>query len=224
MVKKAERWLLIAVSVLAMTHGAVALSADKQKDSSSNQKTSGDKQSAGLKGTQEPVDPSQYVGADTCKGCHEEEAASYDKGPHGKTTSPKHEGPQWQGCEACHGPGKEHAEAADPDKIIRPAAVSREESSKRCLGCHEFEQGHVDFLRSEHFKNNVGCLNCHSIHASRARTPLLRAVTPQLCYSCHAGIKPDSSKPAHHGVTEGKESCKSCHNPHGGFPAATETR
>ena len=65
------------------------------------------------------IDPSQYVGADACKTCHETAAKGYDKGPHWKTTLAKHEGPRWQGCEACHGPGKEHAESADPTKIIR---------------------------------------------------------------------------------------------------------
>src|SRR5262245_25488214 len=78
-----------------------------------------------------PVDPSQYVGAETCKSCHEDVAKGYDKGPHWKTTLDKHKGSEWQGCEACHGPGKAHAESADPDKIIRMGALGREESSKR---------------------------------------------------------------------------------------------
>ncbi len=74
----------------------------------------------------QPIDPSQYVGAETCKTCHEDVAKGYDKGPHWKTTLAKHTGPEWQGCEACHGPGKEHAESADPGKIIRfPQLVSR---------------------------------------------------------------------------------------------------
>src|SRR5579863_3643677 len=93
------------------------------------------------------VDPSQYVGSDTCKTCHEDLGTSFDRGPHWKTNLAKHQGPQWQGCEACHGPGKEHAESADPSKIIRFPGLSREESSKRCLGCHEFTEEHANFLR-----------------------------------------------------------------------------
>src|SRR5258708_39377098 len=50
------------------------------------------------------VDPSQYVGSETCKTCHGEMAAGFDKGPHRKTTLAKHQGPQWQRCEACPGP------------------------------------------------------------------------------------------------------------------------
>ena len=35
------------------------------------------------------VDPSQYVGADACKTCHEDVAKGYDHGPHWKTTLAK---------------------------------------------------------------------------------------------------------------------------------------
>jgi DmsE family decaheme c-type cytochrome len=163
------------------------------------------------------TDASQYVGAETCKTCHAEQSASYNKGPHWKTMLDKRHGPQWQGCEACHGPGKAHAESADPEKIIRFAGLSRVDSSKRCLTCHEFDQEHSNFLRSEHIKNNVGCVDCHSIHAPRMQQKLLVAAQPQLCYSCHLDVKPDFSKPFHHRVNEGLLKCSNCHNPHGGF-------
>jgi DmsE family decaheme c-type cytochrome len=163
------------------------------------------------------VDASQYVGADTCKTCHEEQGVAYDKGPHWKTTLSKHQGVDYQGCEACHGPGKNHAESGDPDKIIRFPELSREESSKRCLRCHEFGQEHANFLRSEHVKNNVGCIDCHSIHAPKVQAKLLKATQPLLCYTCHKDVRPDFSKPFHHKVNEGLLTCSNCHNQHGGF-------
>ena len=163
------------------------------------------------------VDPSQYVGSDTCKSCHEEQFKSFSEGPHWKTELAKHAGPQWQGCEACHGPGKEHAESADPSKIIRFPSLSREESSRRCLGCHEFGEEHSNFLRSQHLKNNVGCVDCHSVHSPRVNRYLLRAAQPALCYSCHLDVKPDFAKPTHHRVNEGLINWTYCHNQHGGF-------
>src|SRR5215472_8727255 len=211
MLKRIQRCLWIAVPMLAMTYGALALPVEKQKDSSSNPKQSNDKQkgakNSGYKDADQPVDPSQYVGSETCKTCHEEVAAGYEKGPHWKTTLVKLQGPEWQGCEACHGPGKAHAESADPEKIIRFGGLSREESSKRCLSCHEFGQEHANFLRSEHVKNNVGCIDCHSVHTPRVQARLLTATMPQLCYSCHLEVKPDFSKPFHHRVNEGLISC-----------------
>lgn len=164
-----------------------------------------------------PADPSLYVGADTCKTCHEEIGKTYDHGPHWKTAL-NHRGPQYLGCEACHGPGKAHVESGgDITKIVRFKSLSREESSKRCLECHEFGEEHANFLRSEHLKNNVGCIDCHSAHHPKVERALLTMAQPMLCYGCHAEVKPQFSKPFHHRVNEGLITCSNCHNPHGGF-------
>src|SRR6266849_8206130 len=55
-----------------------------------------------------PADLSSYVGAETCKTCHEDIYNNFEKTPHWKTTYDTHGGPSKQGCEACHGPGKAH--------------------------------------------------------------------------------------------------------------------
>ncbi len=166
----------------------------------------------------QPVDASQYVGTDTCKTCHEEIGKTYDQGPHWKTLLDKRSGPEWHGCEACHGPGKEHAESGgDVTKIISFKRLSRMESSQRCLQCHEFGEEHSNFLRSQHLKNNVGCIDCHSAHTPETRAQLLKVTQPKLCYGCHLEVKPDFSKPYHHRVNEGLIACSNCHNPHGGF-------
>ena len=142
-----------------VTLGATAAGSPQGNDNGSGAKAKAGQSDSGKKkqnnavaDVHQAVDPSQYVGAETCKTCHEDVAKGYDKGPHWKTTLAKHQGPEWQGCEACHGPGKAHAESADPDKIIRLGALSREESSKRCLSCHEFGQEHANFLRSRAYQ------------------------------------------------------------------------
>ena len=164
-----------------------------------------------------PADPSLYAGTDTCRTCHDEIAKSYDHSAHWKTML-NHRGVQYQGCEACHGPGKAHAESGgDVTKIIRFQMLSREESSRRCLNCHEFGEEHANFLRSEHLKNNVGCIDCHSAHHSKVERALLTTAQPMLCYGCHQEIRAQFSKPVHHRVNEGLIACTSCHNPHGGF-------
>ena len=185
------------------------------KDSADKNKTND--QAVGQALTSNPADSSLYAGTDTCRTCHEEIAKSYDHGPHWKTML-NHRGVQYQGCEACHGPGKEHAEAGgDVTKIISFKALSREESSKRCLSCHELGEEHTNFLRSEHLKNNVGCVDCHSAHHPTVERALLTTPQPMLCYGCHNEVKPEFSKPYHHRVNEGLITCSNCHNPHGGF-------
>jgi DmsE family decaheme c-type cytochrome len=164
----------------------------------------------------QPSDPTLYVGTDTCETCHQAEAESYGRGPHWRTETGKQKGPQWQGCEACHGPGKAHADTQDPTKIIRVTSLSAKQASERCLVCHEKNETHQNFMRSPHLTNGVGCTTCHSIHASKA-SPLLVSAQPGLCYGCHQSVTPDFSKPEHHRVNEGLMLCTDCHNPHGSF-------
>ncbi len=40
------------------------------------------------------------------------------------------------GCEACHGPGKKHAESAAPSDIVNPARLSKERRDMVCEQCH----------------------------------------------------------------------------------------
>ena len=158
-----------------------------------------------------------YVGTDTCKTCHEDEFKTFDRGPHWKTEKDSH-GLGWQGCEACHGPGKAHVEGGgDKSKIIRFPLLSAEQSSRICLDCHENSQDHANFARSQHLTNGVGCTSCHSVHHPKTVQKLLIASQPTLCYTCHLEVKPDFSRPFHHRVNEGLVGCTDCHNVHGGF-------
>ena len=165
-----------------------------------------------------PADPSLYAGSEVCAACHEAQAKSFNHGPHWKTELDKKRGPQWQGCEGCHGPGKEHIEGGgDVSKIIRFPQLSSADASRRCMDCHEFREEHSNFMRSEHLKNDVGCTTCHSVHAPKIERRLLKASQPQLCYGCHQEVTPDFSRPFHHRVNEGLVVCTDCHNQHGGF-------
>ncbi|PYT78743.1 MAG: hypothetical protein DMG40_18850 [Acidobacteria bacterium] len=56
-----------------------------------------------------------YVGSATCKTCHEDMPSkgfykNFEDSPHFVTTLDTRKGPEWHGCEACHGPGKAHME------------------------------------------------------------------------------------------------------------------
>ena len=143
---------------------------------------------------QTPVDPAQYVGTETCKGCHEEVGTRFSKNPHAAMQS-KHQGPQWQGCEACHGPGRSHAEAGDPSDIVRFEQLSRAEISRTCFRCHDFRANKSPgkLVHSQHPSNDVGCLECHSQHSSVA-PHLLKAAQAELCASCH--LRRHRKKPA----------------------------
>jgi DmsE family decaheme c-type cytochrome len=159
---------------------------------------------------------SKYVGAETCKTCHEEIYNAWQKTPNWKTTLNTNGGPSKQGCEGCHGPGADHvAGGGDKTKIFVFEGKSRQETSARCLSCHgeAHEQSH--FAESAHSSSDVGCLDCHSPHHAKEKEFLLVQEQPQLCYGCHTSAKADFAKPYHHRVNEGLVQCVDCHNPHG---------
>ena len=161
---------------------------------------------------------SKYVGADTCKTCHEEIFNNWEKTPHWKTTLNTKAGPSHQGCEGCHGPGAEHvAGGGDTSKIFNPAKHSAKEVDATCLTCHA--GAHPNFDRSPHAKAKVSCISCHSVHQGKEEEKLLKAPQPTLCFQCHSDTKPAFNMPFHHKVNEGLITCSDCHDVHGTFGA-----
>lgn len=159
-----------------------------------------------------------YVGAETCKTCHEDMYKSFEKTPHFVTTLDNKKGPEWEGCEACHGPGKAHVEGGgDKSKIFTFKGVSAKEISNRCLACHQYTEEHSNFARSAHLQNGVGCTDCHDPHHAKTTQFLLKEKQPQLCYGCHQETKQQFTRTFHHKVNEGLVKCTDCHNQHGGF-------
>lgn len=157
-----------------------------------------------------------YVGADTCKLCHQDLYEGFEKSPHYKTMLDTRGGPSHQGCEGCHGPGAAHvANPVDMTKIFSFKKQSAKAINERCMTCHASGKEQMDFARSEHNKNNVSCVDCHSPHHSKDPEFLLVKSQPELCYTCHLQQKPQFSMPFHHRVNEGLIKCNDCHNPHG---------
>jgi DmsE family decaheme c-type cytochrome len=159
---------------------------------------------------------SEYVGAEVCKTCHEDLYNGWEKSPHWKTTLDTKDGPSHQGCEGCHGPGAAHvAGGGDKTKIFVFEDHSAKEVNERCLACHAGGTQHMNAINSEHAKNDVSCIACHSPHHAQTREFLLIKAQPELCYTCHLQQKAQFEMPFHHRVNEGLVQCSDCHNVHG---------
>ena len=180
-----------------------------------------------------------YVGSEACKDCHEDQFKAFSHTTHSRLAASSSWKEKVTGCESCHGPGKAHLEEGDPKKIISFKTKSSKETSETCLGCHAGKEEHNNFRRGEHWRNDVGCTDCHTSHSAvprggnpgsntlvseaARRNPdllavnMLRGSEPQLCISCHTETKAQFSRPFHHKVLEGQMKCSDCHNPHGGF-------
>jgi len=174
---------------------------------------------------QRDADVSSYVGSEACEACHEDlPTKGFYKGflnsPHFATTLDTKRGLEWHGCEACHGPGKDHVESGgDKTKIFTFKGASAKDISQRCMACHSASEEHSNYGRSAHLQNNVSCIDCHSPHYPKEDQFLMKEKQPQLCYGCHLETKQQFNRPFHHRVNEGLVQCTDCHNPHGGFLA-----
>ncbi|MDI1243452.1 MAG: DmsE family decaheme c-type cytochrome [bacterium] len=181
-----------------------------------------------------------YVGSETCRGCHESQFDKVAMTKHGKLGDLASWKGKVVGCESCHGPGKAHVEGGgDKTKIKILANLDPKAVSETCLACHAGKENHNNFRRGDHWRNNVGCTDCHSAHgtsfapqragsivqigpaaaqrSNQADRAMLKNSEPQLCMTCHTEVKAQFSKPFRHKVLEGTMNCSDCHNPHGGF-------
>ena len=188
------------------------------------------------------VPQDKYIGTEACAACHDPQFQLFDRTKHGKL----HTVSSWKGkvvgCESCHGPGKDHMDAGgDKTKIISFKRLDDKMISDTCLSCHAGKEAHNNFRRGEHWRNNIGCTQCHAAHGpeppnykpgsttlvadvarqkpGQATKGMLRSNEPQLCIGCHTEVKSQFSKPFRHRVLEGTMTCSDCHNPHGGFEA-----
>lgn len=184
-------------------------------------------------------DPNEYVGTQTCAVCHDEAFKSFADTKHAGLADIKSWKDKVQGCESCHGPGKKHSDDPKITNIISFKNKNSKQISESCLACHAGKEEHNNFRRGDHWRNNIGCTDCHTAHGAShpsakadsitfidnatrenpgfARSAMLKSSEPQLCVGCHSEVKAQFSKPFRHRVMEGAMKCSDCHNPHGGF-------
>ncbi|MGI9239115.1 MAG: DmsE family decaheme c-type cytochrome [Woeseiaceae bacterium] len=170
-------------------------------------------------------------GADTCFQCHDDQVTlAVFRTKHAVPTDPG--SPFGHGqlqCEACHGPGGDHAGRVRRGQERPPAVrfgsdsgTPVPEQNGYCMDCHVSDVG-AAWHGGEHDMNTVACADCHTSHVER--DPVLSTTAQaEVCFDCHKQQRTQSLKPYAHPVRHGKMDCGSCHSTHSSEPGSVFTR
>jgi len=178
-----------------------------------------------------PVDPdwskqinAPYTkkGADRCLKCHDEDneypIMPIFKSKHGKADDARSPMAGLQ-CEACHGPGGNHAKKSRRGKQKAPILSFKEKNNApnkvqndMCLQCHK-THARIGWEGSSHQLNDLACVDCHTLHV--AKDPLLiKEEQPTVCFKCHQKKRSEFHRKSNHPVRFGEMKCTNCHNTH----------
>jgi len=168
--------------------------------------------------------PAEYAGSETCQGCHEDIFNAFQKNPHHVVETARKYKFETKACESCHGPGAKHAESASAEDIRNPGKIGPAQADAVCLTCHLNQPTHVGRINSSHARNQVACVQCHSIHKNGPDGLVARKTADinALCAGCHQDVWASFQRPFKHRLPQGAMSCVDCHNPHGGVLARSQ--
>mgnify|MGYP001205267927 CR=1 FL=1 len=163
------------------------------------------------------------TGADTCLSCHggddsEHLLAIFD-GPHAVAADARTPFGSTQ-CEACHGPGGDHAkrlrfgQTRPPIPAFGPQALwSKRRQDQLCLDCHRGAERRF-WEGGAHQRHEVGCADCHRLHVRRDPVTVTET-QPEVCTTCHSKQRAEIHRAYTHPVRFGEMTCADCHEPHG---------
>jgi DmsE family decaheme c-type cytochrome len=160
------------------------------------------------------------IGAKSCVACHSLENVHASHSLHAQAfrAGAAGTGPD-AACEACHGPGSEHAKNPAAAGLIiaftHDAKTPVDTQTGTCLGCHA-GGARQHWIGSVHQSRQLSCTDCHNPMARLSPEGVLaKSSINAVCSTCHQDIRAKFNRRSHMPLPEGQMSCVDCHNPHG---------
>lgn len=170
-----------------------------------------------------------FVGNGECKECHEDRVKTLGTSFHAAMRSEKKSNSK--GCEACHGPGREHTDSAGEEPIRNPAKATADKTIAVCITCHaevleKPSHGHRAWIHAKG-TDLRSCTTCHSVHIDKSLpafdektgpfhdrkslNAVAQPVSPKLCATCHTTFHPDMARSGHAHLLREDPGCAACH-------------
>ena len=150
------------------------------------------------------------VTMETCAVCHDEVAAAFAAGEHGRAMQRIDPALLDRSCVACHGPATEHIDDPNTDNIIRNPGQDA------CATCHSGFVALTHSSNAAHVRTGIACSDCHgSGHEPLGTDHLLLAPSHELCSGCHLSVAGSFQMPFAHRDGSRPFECTNCHSMHG---------
>jgi len=159
------------------------------------------------RGTSAEKPPRESV---VCLDCHDDMLETLHSTPH-QILEENAEADATVACTDCH-PGDANHYEDDPEDypMVNPATADFTVAARICASCHDNTHQQNMEERNPHPDNNVGCVDCHTVHGVK-RAGLLKEKEVKLCYSCHSNVRGEFAQPYRHPVWDEIVKCSDCH-------------
>jgi len=152
----------------------------------------------------------ELLDLETCEMCHDELAASFVGGPHGRAMQRVDAEILARSCVTCHEATAEHVDDPSADN------VRRQPGEAACIACHQASANGMGLATPAHTRHSVGCRACHGAgHEPSDADHLLLAPSHEMCANCHQAQASRFALPYAHRNGSEPFDCTACHEIHG---------
>jgi len=145
-----------------------------------------------------------------CLDCHDDMATSLIGSAHQMATDKTLKAAVEVGCIGCHEGWEKHIDEPSAENITSLPGLSLVRQAEICSGCHADPHQSGVVATDPHYRANVACLSCHTIHNNKNRS-LVKDDGENFCATCHTTVAAEFKRRFVHPLESGNIRCTDCH-------------